>query len=391
MSERRRPSEQYRRLWTSEVPDLEKFVESLPQLTSDQLADIIEIDQSELWKRGERPKAESYLKRYPAIAKEVESALLVIYGEYYLRTELGENPSMTEYVNRFPKFAKRLRDQIQWHEALDSDPSREEPPVPPPVIAGFEILEKLGDGGVCSVYRVRQGDDEFALKILHERHKGNDEKLARLKREAEIGSELTHPNIVQVIGYGEAPPHLWMQHCSGGPLSTQIRRLPMKPTEAVRIAREIARGVEYAHGKGIIHRDLKPANVLLTASGVPKISDFGLAFSRQIPSTITSTGDIFGTPAYMSPEQTHSAEQADELSDIYSLGTILYECLTGRPPFLAPSAIEVIALIRDARPLRPREFNPKIPESVERLCLACLSKLPAGRPSTAADVANELR
>jgi serine/threonine protein kinase len=198
---------------------------------------------------------------------------------------------------------------------------------------------------------------------------------------------------VQVFEIGEQNglPFFSLEFCSGGSLEKKLAGTPLPPQEAARLVDVLARAMEHAHKHGVIHRDLKPANVLLLEDGTPKITDFGLA--KKVEETgQTATGAVMGTPSYMAPEQAGGKkEQLGPATDVYALGAILYECLTGRPPFRAASALDTVLQVLSEEPVSPKQLNAKVPQNLETICLKCLQKEPGRRYAGAAALAEDLR
>src|ERR1700676_4742721 len=215
----------------------------------------------------------------------------------------------------------------------------------------------------------------------------------RFRTEAEAIARLQHPNIVQVyeVGEHEGMPFFSLEFCPGGSLDGKLDGTPLPPLEAARLVQTLASAVQAAHDKSVIHRDLKPANVLLGEDGTPKITDFGLAKKLDDVGQ-TQSGAIMGTPSYMAPEQ--AGDKGKELgpaADIYALGAILYEALTGRPPFKAATALDTILQVVADDPVPLRQLQSKTPRDLETICLKCLQKAPGKRYATAADLAEDLR
>ncbi|MFO0845489.1 MAG: protein kinase [Gemmataceae bacterium] len=266
------------------------------------------------------------------------------------------------------------------------------PPQAPP---GYELHSELGRGGVGVVYKAKQLGLKrlVALKMLLTGAHASAEDRRRFRREAETIARLAHPNIVQVyeIGEHEGRAFLALEFLDGGTLADRLREQPMPTPRAAELARTLAVAVEAAHRASVVHRDLKPANVLMTAAGVPKISDFGLAKRLDDDRGRTGTGAILGTPAYMAPEQAEGRGATGPGVDVYALGAILYECLTGQVPFRAATMFELLDLVRHADPVPPTRLNDKIPRDLETVCLKCLEKDPARRYATAAALADDLR
>jgi tetratricopeptide (TPR) repeat protein/predicted Ser/Thr protein kinase len=263
------------------------------------------------------------------------------------------------------------------------------------VVPGYEVLGVLGKGGMGIVYKARQHrlGRLVALKmILHAEHAGNRDRQ-RFQAEAEAVARLQHPNIVQIHEVGEhrGLPYFSLEFCAGGSLEAKLAGKPLAPQEAARLVETLAQAMQAAHDKGILHRDLKPANVLLTENGTPKITDFGLAkkLGEQGP---TQTGSVMGTPSYMAPEQAGgNSKDMGPTADIYALGAILYELLTGRPPFMAATALDTVMLVISEEPVPPRRLQPKTPRDLETICLKCLQKEPMRRYASAAALAEDLR
>jgi WD40 repeat protein len=267
--------------------------------------------------------------------------------------------------------------------------------MPAPAVPGYEIVAELGRGGMGVVYQARQTalDRTVALKmILAGAHAGTEERR-RFQAEAEAAARLQHPNIVQVHEVGEAAglPYCSLEFCPGGSLADRLRGEPLPPREAAALVETLARAVQAAHAAGVVHRDLKPANVLLAADGTPKISDFGLAKRLDGQPGQTATGAVVGTPSYMAPEQAGGkSKDIGPAADVYALGAILYELLTGRPPFRAASPLDTLLLVVSEEPVPPSRLQPGVPRDLEAVVLKCLEKDPARRYSAAQKLAEEL-
>jgi serine/threonine protein kinase len=262
--------------------------------------------------------------------------------------------------------------------------------------AGYEILEELGRGGMGVVYKARQTALKriVALKmVLAGMHAGPDE-LKRFRREAEAIARIQHPNIVQIyeVGTQEELPFFSMEYVDGGSLADQLDGNAWGARKAGALLHALARAVHAAHQQNIIHRDLKPANILMTANGVPKITDFGLVKQLDDGRTAhTRTGAILGTPSYMAPEQAGGTKEIGPTADVYGLGAILYELLTGRPPFQAGTHLDTILLVISEEPVPPSRLRPNVDRDLETICLKCLQKDPEKRYPSAAALANDLR
>jgi serine/threonine-protein kinase len=265
-----------------------------------------------------------------------------------------------------------------------------------PKIPGYEIEALLGRGGMGIVFRARhlRLNRLVALKMLLGGEYAQPQELARFLREAKSVAGLRHTNLVQVhdVGDHEGRPYFTMEYVEGGSLAQRLLGAPQSAHQAAALLATLADAVQVAHQGGIVHRDLKPANILLTADGTPKIADFGLARHFRTGSALTRTGDRVGTPSYMAPEQAMGkARMIGPAVDIYSLGVLLYELLTGRPPFRGETPTETELQVIYQEPVPPSRLNAKVPRDLETICLKCLHKEPRRRYATAAALADDLR
>lgn len=263
-------------------------------------------------------------------------------------------------------------------------------------IPGYEIEAQLGHGGMGMVFRAKQMrlNRTVAIKMVHGGAFASSEARVRFLSEAESIAKLHHPHIVQVYEFGqhEGYPYFTLEYLEGGTLDRLLVGKPLKARRAAAMVERLARGTQHAHERGIVHRDLKPSNVLLDADGNPKISDFGLAKHTDSGDGMTRTGSILGTPSYMAPEQARGdVHEVGPHSDVYALGAILYECLTGRPPFRGTTTIETINKVLNKEPAAPRKLVPSLPRDIETLCLKCLQKNPGQRYASAAALADDLQ
>jgi tetratricopeptide (TPR) repeat protein len=412
------PAAVLRNLWEQwrrqGCPDFDDFVTAGGRLTADQALALLRYDQHQRWRNGERLPAESYLGRYRLLREDADAGLLLVYSEFALRQELGEGPALDEYQGRFPHCADGLRQHHAFAAALaDAAQSTVQaarplstggapaPPAPPgpagsgwPTLPGYEVLGELGRGGMGVVYRARQValDRVVALKMIRAGGQAGEEERARFRTEAEAVARLQHPHIVQIHEVGEQGglAYFFLEFCPGGSLDKKLAGTLLPPAAAAALVEKLARAMQAAHEKGVLHRDLKPANVLLAEDGTPKITDFGLA-KKLGEVGQTQSGAVIGTPSYMAPEQAGGKPGAvGPTADVYALGAILYECLTGRPPFRAETPLETLLQVRTAEPVPPGRLVPKVPRDLETICLKCLHKEPHKRYASAQALAEDL-
>jgi serine/threonine protein kinase len=264
------------------------------------------------------------------------------------------------------------------------------------VFGDYELLEEIARGGMGIVYKARQMSLNriVALKMILAGRLAGEDDLQRFRTEAEAAARLRHPNIVAVHEVGEVDgQHFFsMEYVEGCSLAQRLTQGPLPSRVAARYVRLIARAVHYAHRQGILHRDLKPGNILIDGSDEPQVTDFGLAKQLGGDSRQTRTGQVMGTPSYMSPEQ--AAGKSKELgppTDVYGLGAVLYELLTGKPPFRSDNPVDTIRHVLEREPVPPRLLNPKIDADLETICLKCLEKEPKHRYASAEALADDLQ
>src|SRR6184192_4335624 len=259
----------------------------------------------------------------------------------------------------------------------------------------YELLEVIGRGGQGVVYRARQKslNRTVALKVIGLGHWATEAHLKRFRREAEAAASLDHSGIVPIYEVGERDGSCYfsMKLVEGGQLDEVIKREPMPIRRAIELIAKVARTVHYAHEHGILHRDIKPGNILLDGKGEPHLTDFGLARLVESESSVTQTLDILGTPSYMAPEQAVGNNAAvSSATDVYGLGAVLYQLLTGHPPFAGGTTYETIKLLEDTEPRPPRLLNPKVDRDLSTICLKCLEKDPKRRYASAFALAEDL-
>src|SRR5437867_7108429 len=259
----------------------------------------------------------------------------------------------------------------------------------------YELLEEIGRGGQGVVYRAHQKslNRTVALKLIGLGHWATEAHLKRFRREAEAAASLEHPGIVPIheVGEREGTCYFSMGFIEGDQLDEVVRREPMPVRRAAELIAKVARTVHYAHEHNILHRDIKPGNILLDQKGEPHLTDFGLARLVETESTITRTMEVLGTPSYMAPEQAAGeTTKVSKATDVYGLGAVLYQLLTGHPPFAGGTTYETIKLLLDTEPRQPRQLNPKIDRDLSTICLKCLEKDPQRRYSSALVLAEDL-
>jgi TolB-like protein/regulator of sirC expression with transglutaminase-like and TPR domain len=262
-------------------------------------------------------------------------------------------------------------------------------------LGDYELLEEIGRGGQGVVFRARQKslNRTVALKVISLGQWASKAHLRRFRLEAEAAAKLEHPGIVPIheVGERDGSCYFSMKFIEGGQLDEVARRQPMPIRQAAELIAKVARTVHYAHEHGILHRDIKPGNILMDAKGEPHLTDFGLARLVESESSITQTLDVLGTPSYMAPEQAVGNNSAiTSVTDVYGLGAVLYQLLTGQPPFAGGATYETIKLLLDIEPRSPRLLNPKIDRDLSTICLKCLEKDPKRRYSSALALAEDL-
>jgi serine/threonine protein kinase/Tfp pilus assembly protein PilF len=381
--------------------------------------DALLDDQSRRWCQGERFLVESYLENHPSFRAD-ECLLDLIYHEVLLRGRQGESPRLDEYQQRFPHLAEELGLQFEVHRligpaatsavlSVTGESDRNERRLPR--VTGYEVMAVVGQGGMGVVYRARQSglNRLVALKMIRGGAAlARPLDLARFRAEAEVLARLEHPNIVRIyeVGEHEGNPYFAMELVEGANLAQLVAGAPLPPLQAARLAETLAIAVEAAHARGVVHRDLKPANILIgrqtTSNDTSettqfaldrvKITDFGLAKQMDTQALQTRSGEIIGTPSYMAPEQACGrAGEVGPATDVYALGALFYEMLTGRPPFRAATLWDTLDQVLSQDPVPPRQLLAKLPADLEVICLKCLRKEPGKRYARAADLAEDLR
>jgi eukaryotic-like serine/threonine-protein kinase len=349
----------------------------------------------------------------PAATRDDQLARLL--AEMTESAHHGKVPDVEAIVREHPELGHELRELWRTAEvadelarAMEIDGTVDYTPAKAtaagePAASGFghrrigdcELLEELGRGGMGVVYRARQlGLARIvALKVLRDPLAASALDVARFRAEASSAAQLDHPHVVPVYAVGdhEGQPYLIMKLIEGQSLARRLAEGPIPPREAAALLAPIARAVDYAHRLGVLHRDLKPSNILVDRAGRPHVADFGLAKRLDLDLELTSSGAIVGTPGYMAPEQIFIGRgRISPASDVFSLGAILYQMLTGRPPFLAASALDTIFLVLEQDSLPPRLLNPRVDRDLELIALKCLQKPADLRYQSAAALASDL-
>ena len=353
---------------------------------------------------NERPQIEDWLEQ----AETGDRTLLLehlLALELDYRQQAGENISPAGYHDRFPAYQScvsrvlrntfpQLLSTSPGDEAL-TDPSASSGARPPARLGDFELLQEIGRGGMGVVWQARQISllRVVAIKTIMTTGFASDMQRQRFLSEAQAAATLDHPGIVPVYAVGEDQGLLYysMGYVEGSNLAEFLGQRSLEPAAAAEMVAAIAQAVSHAHQRGIIHRDLKPANVLIGLDGKPRVTDFGLARRVDGDSGLTATGQILGTPAYMPPEQARAGGiDVTTRSDVYALGAILYQLLSGRPPFEADSTYDLLQQVIHREPVRPSHWNRSVPRDLETVCLKCLEKDPAQRYVSADELAGEL-
>ena len=366
------------------------------------------------WRKGGQPRLEHFvdsvcLEDRPTLFSE----LLPL--EIELRRERGDRPCCTEYLARFPDLKDVIDAAFRDPELATGDPHATEAwnsdtlgvdrpgepaagrPKPPGEerVGDYLLVEEIARGGMGIVYKARHLGLKrlVALKMILSGSMATPAERARFRREAELAANLDHPNIVPIYEVRDQDGMLFftMKLVDGGNLAQHRSSYAGDPRATARLVVTLARALHYAHGKGFIHCDLKPSNVLIDHDGQPQITDFGLARRTAENSSLTASGAILGTPSYMAPEQAAGQRQSiGPATDVYGLGAILYELLTGRPPFRTSTMMETVLQVLERDPVAPHELVAGLPRELETICLKCLEKMPEDRYPNAQALANDL-
>jgi tRNA A-37 threonylcarbamoyl transferase component Bud32 len=330
-----------------------------------------------------------------------------VIAAYVQQVEAGAVPDREALLQHHPGLAERLRAFFADYDRLDrqaadlrlsADPNRTTDATPPAAelprvryFGDYELLEVIARGGMGVVYKARQVSLNrlVALKMILKGELATERDVARFRAEAEAAANLDHPHIVPIYEVGEhdGQQYYAMRYVEGTSLTRHPRAEARKEASLVAT---VARAVHYAHQHGILHRDLKPSNILVDAAGTPFVADFGLAKRVDADRSLTETGAVVGTPRYMAPEQAAGRKDLTVAADVYSLGVVLYERLTGQTPFTGETPLEVLRQVRENEPPRPSSITPGLDRNLETICLKCLEKDPAARYGSAEALADDL-
>ncbi len=380
------------------IPHVADFLADFPEATLDEICSVLLTDQQLRWSAEPGPRVEEYLQYFPVLAQHEELLIDLVYGEARARAKLGFRIDEDQYQRRFPSVAESLLKQLQVADWLGepSIPVRLPPQRHPPAVAtgtsrrfgNYELIEQIARGGMGIVYKARQDTPRriVALKMLSPERILSAEDVQRFKNEAIAVSQLEHPGILPIFDVGESNgiPYFTSRFIEHGTLSDHVEVLCRDPIRVVEIIQCLALAIHHAHERGVLHRDIKPSNILIDDAGRIYVTDFGLAKLIHASGDLTHTGDLMGTPAWISPEQAgENSGVATVFSDVYGIGVVLYYLLTGLPPFEGNNTVDVLARVRESAPRPPSLVNPKIRSDLDMICQKAMDRDPARRYASA--------
>lgn len=380
------------------VKDVVDFLASFPETTLEEICSVLLTDQQLRWSDEPGPRVEEYLLHFPRLAEHGSLLLDLAYGEARARAKLGFAVDADHYQQRFPSIAEPLSKQLELADWIHAPSVPERLPSLPhyPAVAkgmarrfgNYELVKQIARGGMGIVYEARQDSPRriVALKMLSSDRLFSAEDVQRFKNETTAVSQLEHPGILPVfdVGESEGVPYFTSRLIKHGTLSDHVQSLCRDLASVVRIVQCLALAIHHAHERGVLHRDIKPSNVLIDEEGRVYVTDFGLAKLIHASGDLTHTGELMGTPAWISPEQAAGhAGAATIFSDVYGIGAVLYYLLTGCPPFEGNSPVDVLARVRESAPRPPLLLNPKIGSDLNMICQKAMDRDPARRYASA--------
>lgn len=317
-----------------------------------------------------------------------------LLAEYLQRLEDGQSPDPADYLARYPHYADELRSFFRNHHWMGEAPTPQPNSLIGQEIGSYRIESEIARGGMGVVYRARQSglDRPVAVKVISNGVLASEEERKRFRMEAESAAGLDHPGIISIheIGTWNGHEYFSMTLVDGPTLQRYVDDQSLSDAQAATYVRDIARAVAYAHRAGIVHRDLKPENILINADGRPLVADFGLAKWNHDGTMLTRTGQVLGTPNYMSPEQASGRSEAGPTTDVYSLGAILYALVAGVPPHEGSNPAEVMRSVLQDEPSSPRRFRPQLSRDLETICMKAIRYEPESRYQSADELADDL-